>query len=695
VALTRCVVREPRGAGKEGNRIAGVDIIVPVYGAADDLRRCLESVERHTDLATHRLLLVIDGPQDVDTRGHQALVNDTRRGFTFSANRGMRESAGDVVLLNSDTIVTARWLEKLIEAAGSAPNVATVTPFSNNATLVSLPRAFEENLIPTGFDVDSFAALVERVSSREYARLPTAVGFCMYIRRAALDDVGLFDEEHFPTGYGEENDFSMRASKRGWVHLLDDATFIYHAGHRSFQASRVELRRRGSSALRSLHPDYYSAISRFMKEDPLRPARERVTRELSVAAGVPARRAYTKIVHLVHGWPPFNRAGTEMYAWWLVQRQLRHRDVSVYARIADDARTKGEAVELSDCGARVRLVANNFLQRDPLSRNALRDRQLERDFARFLKEEQPKLIHVHHLAGHAFSLMRVARQLRVPIVYQIQDWWALCARVNLFDAWEQRCSGPSLMKCSRCAPLTRIAPGANLLLHAARRRAARAALAHADAFVMGSEAIRRDYAALLPRGKPVHVIPYGVDVAPLSTPREPARWPLRFGIVGGVLPHKGAHVAAEAFRELDPAKAVLRIWGNTSAAPQYAQRLRAIHPAISFEGTFDEPAKAEVFRSMDVLLVPSIGLESFGLVAREAMALGVPVVAANDGALAEINGALHFRSGDAASLRETIAPLIEDPRRIDRWREQLPRPKSVQEHAEEIEGVYASLVGRP
>src|SRR4029078_7087035 len=94
------------------------------------------------------LVLCVTGPQGEDVEaaipegqaGVQMLRNPERRGFVASVNRGMALSSRDVVLLNSDTRVTARWLEKLREAAASAPEIATVTPFSNDATICSLPR---------------------------------------------------------------------------------------------------------------------------------------------------------------------------------------------------------------------------------------------------------------------------------------------------------------------------------------------------------------------------------------------------------------------------------------------------------------------------------------------------------------------------------------------------------------------------
>src|SRR6266852_162940 len=420
-SIRRLAGRRPldwnRGAGRpQAERPRAVDVIIPIYGAAIPLRACVQSVAAETDLVRHRVILVLDGPQNTEVESlvrefataHpdavRVLRNDARLGFVASVNRGMSESATDVILLNSDTIVTRRWIEKLIDAAYSSGDIGTVTPLSNHATLCSVPRAFEENLLPSGFDADSFAALVEKTSLRSYPRLPTGVGVCLYIRRALLDDIGPFDAGRFALGYGEENDFCLRALARGWLHVADDATFIYHAGHASFGHSRVRMQRRARTTLQRMHPRYEATTAELMRLDPLSPIRARIT----AALGAKQRSGQLRVVHLVHGWPPFQHAGTELYAYWLVRQQQRLHDVSVYARAADPARAHGEAVELFDDGVRVRLVTNNFTTRNPLRRNALRDGFFERDFHRFLEAERPDLLHIHHLGGHAFSLAKVA-----------------------------------------------------------------------------------------------------------------------------------------------------------------------------------------------------------------------------------------------------------------------------------------------
>jgi GT2 family glycosyltransferase len=731
--------RRPRAAGPAARHPPAapappgpVDVVVPVYGAAAELAACLASLERHTDLVRHRLVVVVDGdpafgaagsldelaarcrargaqrdgaPESADQAGVVVLYNRERRGFVASVNRGMTLSQRDVVLLNSDTVVTRGWLEKLQQAALSDPAVATVTPFSNNATICSLPRALEVNALPAGWDLDGFAELVERVAARERPRLPTGVGVCLYVRRAALDRLGLFDEQTFGLGYGEESEFCARATKAGWLHLLDDATFIWHAGQSSFGDSRLPRVRAAHRKMRRLHPEYLPTIARFIAEDPLAAARGRVIEALQPPRSRSPRRPW-RIVHLVHGWPPWNHAGTETYARGLALRQAGRREVAVYARRAGGRRPKGEPLEILDGGVRVRLVANDFTQRDPLSRNALRDRALAAGFAAFLDEVRPELVHVHHLAGHAFSLLGEVTRRRIPLVYQVQDWWTPCARANLLDRNRRLCSGPGAGKCAACLPLTGLppAPLLNRLLYLYRGRAARRAFRCADAWLLGSHAILDSYRALglLRPGDAAHVLPYGVElgaVAPRGR-RQPGA-PLRCGVIGSLMPHKGVHVAAAAFAGIDPASARLIVWGDPTADPAYAREVTAAGGGrVELRGRFAAAEKAAIFAGLDLLLVPSLGLESFGVVAREALHYGVPVLAGRRGALVELfadeaaaAGAL-YEAERAEELRAWIERLVAEPELLERWRARTAavEVKGMDEHAEEVEAVYEEVL---
>lgn len=702
---------------------ATVEVLLPVFGAADALDVCLRSVLRHTDLERHRLVILVDGPQppEVDAvldriepggRRIEILRSPHRLGYVGNVNRGLDTSRGDapgdVVLLNSDTRVTAGWLDKMTRAAVSRPRIASVTPFSNNATLCSVPRFLAENEIPSGHDVDSFAGLVEAVSERTYPTLPTGIGFCLLLRREALEAVGSFDPSRFGLGYGEEVEWCLRARRRGWHHVLDDATFIYHAGQGSFGTSRAGRVRSAHRVLRRLHPTYLDEVARFIEADPLAPARDRILEQLRPRRS--RRRPPARVTHLVHGWPPHAVGGTELYARWLVERQAAWRRPSVYTRIARSGRLLGEAVERLDDGVRVRMVVNNFAQRNPLSRNGLVDRGLSADFRKFLAEEEPQLLHVHHLAGHVATLPRVAAGLGVPVVFQLQDWWAPCARVNLFHRDGVLCDGPRPARCSACRPLTRL-PGHrvwNPVLHRLRRSLMRRALAAADVLVAGSHHIVETYRSwgYLPSGTPVRVLPYGVDLGHLrdhDRRRGPAPSPpVRVGYVGALLPHKGLDTLIDAFAELEPGEATLELWGSRQGAPAFVAALeeRSDPGKVSFRGTFDEADKGRILSRLDLLVLPSVGLESYGLVAREAMAVGVPVLASRRGALAEMmegtdtdtGAGAALPAGDVAAWRQALRELAAHPERIAGWQRGLPEVKSMDRHAEEIEDVYREVL---
>nr|MDP9122032.1 glycosyltransferase [Acidobacteriota bacterium] len=158
------------------------------------------------------------------------------------------------------------------------------------------------------------------------------------------------------------------------------------------------------------------------------------------------------------------------------------------------------------------------------------------------------------------------------------------------------------------------------------------------------------------------------------------------------------HLAAAAFAGIDPARAALTVWGDPEIDPAYTRRVRELAASgpVTLAGRFAEEEKARIFAGLDALLIPSVGLESFGLVAREAMHHGVPVLASRRGALAEMfadgeAGAL-FEPDDEGALRGWIERLIADPGQLDRWAAHLPEVKSTVAHAEEIEEVYEQVL---
>lgn len=263
-----------------------IDVIVPVYAGEAFVRRCLEAVFAGGG-AAHELVVVDDhSPEpalsawldELAAAGRITLLRNGRNlGFTGSVNRALAmHPERDVVLLNSDTEVAGDWLARLLRCAAAYPDAGTITPFSNNATICSYPFEGWTGELPGTLGLAGLDALFARTLPGVAADLPTGVGFCMFLRRACLDRVGVLDEAAFGRGYGEENDLCRRAAKAGWRNLLCADVFVYHKGGVSFGPGREALMAAGAAALRRLHPEYDGLVRAFIAADPLRPLRDAV-----------------------------------------------------------------------------------------------------------------------------------------------------------------------------------------------------------------------------------------------------------------------------------------------------------------------------------------------------------------------------------------------------------------------------------
>lgn len=273
-----------------------IDVIIPVYKGARETRRCLDSVLGNVQREAFEVVAVDDASPDPDiaalvrdlaAEGRITLVsNSTNAGFVHSVNRGMSlHPDRDVVLLNSDTEVANDWLDRLRQIAWSNPDIGTATPFSNNATICTYPFPGWTGGVPGTLGLAALDRLFATINAGRALDLPTAVGYCMYIRRACLEQVGLFDAERFGRGYGEENDFSLRAVRAGWRNVLAGDVYVFHEGAVSFAGERGERAEGALRALLDVHPDYLRLVRDFNLRDPVQALRQ-VVDAARIAIGV-------------------------------------------------------------------------------------------------------------------------------------------------------------------------------------------------------------------------------------------------------------------------------------------------------------------------------------------------------------------------------------------------------------------------
>lgn len=256
---------------KSINMRSSVDIIVCVHNSHDDVKLCLNSVMQ-TLGDEDRLIIVDDGSAEetkalcetVSSQNPESTLLIRRSegsGFCRAANAGMKRSDKEtVVLLNSDTIVSKGWIDKLHSSLHSHPRIGLAGPLSNAGGWQSIPELPGKNTSNADVKSDENTLLeinqfCENIAENfTYPIVEQVNGFCLAIKRSVLDTIGLFDEERFPMGYGEESDLNLRAQNAGFFGIIALDCFIYHAKTKSYTSDqRKQLAAKGRVHLNTLY----------------------------------------------------------------------------------------------------------------------------------------------------------------------------------------------------------------------------------------------------------------------------------------------------------------------------------------------------------------------------------------------------------------------------------------------------------
>jgi GT2 family glycosyltransferase len=239
-----------------------VDVVVVTWNTRDltveALRRLLD-----TDQGARLRLLVRDNassdgtPQRVRERVPEAEleVGDRNVGFAAGVNTALRRSAAAwVLLLNSDAWPAEGAVGRLVEAALRHPRAAAVAPRLErpDGTLEPSTGPAPSMAVAALTATGAHHRIAPRWSHRrgvvggwswdEERQVDWAVGAAMLLRRAALADVGLFDEQFFM--YGEDVEWCLRARRRGWEIWFTPDAVVTHVGNVSGARAYGERRSR-------------------------------------------------------------------------------------------------------------------------------------------------------------------------------------------------------------------------------------------------------------------------------------------------------------------------------------------------------------------------------------------------------------------------------------------------------------------
>ena len=267
---------------------------------------------------------------------------------------------------------------------------------------------------------------------------------------------------------------------------------------------------------------------------------------------------------------------------------------------------------------------------------------------------RPDLVHTHQVSGFSPFIWLAAKQAGIPLVHTLHDFSGVCLKSSRYR--ERECMKPCLPCRLGTLPNRWAAPSVDVFTGV-------------SAFL---PAVHRDWGMFGPEAR-VETIPNAcvqVEASARSRPRA-AGQDLRFGFLGRLVPEKGIGWLVRLLALRGPVPGWrLRVGGRFSD-PAFEQEVRRLAcPRVEFLGQVDPRV---YFQALDVLVVPSLWSEPFGLVATEAMAHGVPVLAAARGGLQEIiehgrNGFL-FEPDDPATLLMLFDRLLAGDIALERLRE--------------------------
>ena len=403
-----------------------IDIIVPVYRGLKDVQDCLNSLYASPQKTPYELIVIDDCSPEPAVSAYlkeeaekglfTLLINEENLGFVATVNRGMQQHLDrDVLLLNSDTIVANDWLDRIYQSAYRQEQVGTVTPFSNNATICSYPKFCEDNALPSHTSLAHLDSLFAQVNSGQSVAIPTGVGFCMYIRRQCLEEVGYFDVETFGKGYGEENDFCQRAIKAGWTNLFALDVFVQHTGNVSFGDEHNELKHGALGKLVKHHPNYERDVHIHIAEDPAKQARSSVWLASLLTSEQPL------VIHVSH-----NRGGGTLRFVEELSHEIAHQ---AHSLLLMPSKLKPGFMVLTE----VRVSAEGLTPIESEYSLYFNSENQKKLLISTLKELPIAGFHFHHMVDLPDWVMSVPKQLNKQWAVTLHDFYFACESISLTD----------------------------------------------------------------------------------------------------------------------------------------------------------------------------------------------------------------------------------------------------------------------
>ena len=599
-----------------------IDIVVPVFDGMDFLPSLFESIISGTD-SPYRLILIDDASSDprvnpylksiVDQNPNWIMLrNERNEGFVKSVNIATRHVRNHFILLNSDVEVPGSWLQRLMSPIIQDPQIASTTPFTNAGTVCSFPYPNIDNNLFEGLTVGQLDSVFRRVDPKSISiELPSGIGFCMGINLRTWKQIGPFDEDRFGLGYGEENDWSMRARVAGYRNVMVPNLFVSHKHGASFgRVAKSKLTAENLQKVFQLHPTYSSLVNEFVAIDPPAPLRRFLMLLLGSMASLHG--PLLVIDHELGG-------GANAYRRQMIAERITSGDSVLLLTVKPDLRTakltclfKGHEVEFEVDGIDDLLALKEYLNIGEIFYNNL------------VGYPEPLLA--------VDSIRELKSQSEATLTIAIHDYFPVCPSYTLLDYKGRYCGVPDITYCRECLPANPFSPEFTDRSIEEWRRSWGELLGVADRIICFSESSRE----LLQRAynvgdEKITVRPHKNLIHFSKRPNLALERPLNIGVVGGISYAKGAQIVVETARILaeEWPDARVTVFGTLNGAPELSN--------LIVTGRYEPSELPNLFEryGVNVSLFPSVWPETFSYVLSELMELGIPICCFGLGAQAE------------------------------------------------------------
>jgi glycosyltransferase involved in cell wall biosynthesis len=381
-----------------------------------------------------------------------------------------------------------------------------------------------------------------------------------------------------------------------------------------------------------------------------------------------------------------------------------------------------------------------------------REKKIEGIFTDLLKQINPDIVHFHEFHRTPSYCIDICKEQNIPAIVTLHDYWFICPRLQLLTLDEYICEGPDKGKncavnCLAGDSFTRqyrkmitMLPDGHLLkgikklrniykkikgrhlgqassLPGEKKKLAdkkdnrlidsfrlretgvKKSLLKADRILAVSTSVKETFEKHGINHNKITVNQLGVKSVDWTEKkvRHFTQYPIRFGFLGHLGPLKGAQLVLDAVKTISPEKAEFLFFGGGSDEALYDFK-KSTKDLVNckYMGRYDYGSIDDIFDCFDILIIPSICMETLGMTGLEAQAAGIPVIASDIGGMKDyirhgINGVL-FPPGDVNALTGCINRILENPSQIGKMSDQAINPRTISEDYGTVMSIYEDLI---